>query len=173
LSTFTYTHAYTRAEALVDQVAALYREGGFSESTIENICRGVNHRWLTEVGLYLQRDGRRVYEIEASINWTTHSDVASLDFSTTLPGWEDNASPEAVILGRRFAAKAATTGLEPHYWVLFTPEILDDEQRHRELCPKVGVSYGSSVVPWSAAPTKRTLPMQDLREVGLVERSTL
>jgi hypothetical protein len=173
LSSYTYTYAYTRAQALVDQVSVLFAEAGISESGTAKVCHGVRERWLDSVGLYLKRDGGRVYEVEARISWSAHSDRAELEFSTDLPGWEGKGSPEAIILGRRFAGVAERETLEPHYWVLFTSEIRADPARHQRLCPEVGVSYGSSVPDWSKSPTIRSLPLQDLREVGLSERSAL
>ncbi|HET9733503.1 MAG TPA: hypothetical protein VFP54_12590 [Acidimicrobiales bacterium] len=173
MSTYTYTHVYTRSQAIVDQVSVLFREAGISTSDTDKVCHGVQEKWLEAVGLYLERDGHRVYEVEARITWSSHSDVVSLEFSTDLPGWDGTASPEAIILGKRFAAVAKREGLTPTYWVLFTSTIRADPALHQRLCPQVGVSYGSSVPSWGATPTTRSLRLQDLREMGLSERSTL
>ncbi len=173
MSTYTYTHAYTRARAVVDQVSVLFLEGGIDRSSTDKVCHGVQERWLDAVGLYLERNGHRVYEIEARINWSAHSDVAELEFSTDLPGWEGAGSPEALVLGTRFAAVAQDESLTPHYWVLFTSAIRADPDRHRSLCPKVGVVFQSTVPSWAATPTTRSLWLQDLREIGVSERSTL
>ncbi len=173
MSTYTYSYAYTRAQALVDQVDVLFTAAGIDKDATAKVCYGVDQRWLTSIGLYLRRDGKRVYEVEARINWSVHSDNASLDFSTDLPGWEGTASPEASILGARFAARARSEGLTPNYWVRFTPAIIRDPTRHSQLCPKVGVSYGSHPPDWSKTPSETTLRLQDLGEVGLAERSAL
>lgn len=173
MSTYTYSYAYTRAQALVDQVAALFTAAGIDQGNIAKVCYGVEQKWLIAVGLYLSRDGNRVYEVEARINWSAYSDVASLEFSTDLPGWESNASPEAMILGARFAARAKTEGLEPRYWVRFTTAITRDPVLHSQLCPKVGVSYGSHPPAWATSPSETTLRLQDLGEIGLAERSAL
>lgn len=173
MSTYTYTHAYTRAEAVVDQVSVLFLEAGIDASNADKVCHGVQEKWLQAVGLYLERNGHRVYEVEARINWSAYSDVADLEFSSDLPGWEGAGSPEAVILGTRFAAVAEREGLAAHYWVQFTSTIAANPALHQRLCSQVGVSYGSSVPSWAATPTTRSLPLQDLREIGLSERSTL
>ena len=173
MSTYTYTHAYTRARAVVDQVSVLFLEGGIDKASTDKVCNGVQERWLEAVGLYLERDGHRVYEIEARINWSAHSDVAELEFSTDLPGWEGAGSPEAMVLGTRFAGVAQDEGLTPHYWVRFTSAIWAEPDRHRRLCPKVGVVFGSTVPSWAATPTTRSLRLQDLSEIGVSERSTL
>lgn len=173
MSTYTYSYAYTRAQALVDQVDVLFTAAGIDRDATAKVSYGVDQKWLTSVGLYLCRGGNRVYEVEARINWSAHSDSASLDFSTDLPGWEGTASPEAAILGARFAARAQTEGLEPHYWVRFTAAITSDPARHSQLCPKVGVSYGSHPPAWAKSPTEITLRLQDLGEIGLAERSAL
>ncbi|MCT7658048.1 hypothetical protein [Mycobacterium deserti] len=173
MSTYTYTYAYTRAQALVDQVSVLFSEAGISESATAKVCHGVRERWLDSVGLYLERNGGRVYEVEARIKWSAHLEMAELEFSTDLPGWEGKGSPEALILGRRFAGVADRETLAPYYWVLFTSAIRADPARHQRLCPLVGVSYASSVPDWAKSPTIHSLPMQDLREVGLSERSAL
>lgn len=173
MSAYTYTHAYTRARAVVDQVSVLFLLAGISSYDTDRVCHGVEERWLEAVGLYLERNGHRVYEVEARINWSTHSDVAELEFSTDLPGWEGSGSPEAAILGSRFAAMAAREGLTPRYWVRFTSTIRADPARHQRLCPEVGVIYGGRVPSWAVTPTTRSLRLQDLREIGLSERSTL
>ena len=173
MNTFTYTHAYTRAQAVVDQVSVLFLEAGISSSSTEKVCHGVQEKWLEAIGLYLERDSHRVYEVEARINWSTHSDVADLEVSTDLPGWEGSGSPEVIILGTRFAAVANRERLTPRYWVRFTSAIRADPIRHQRLCPELGVVYGGSVPSWAATPTTRSLPLQDLSEIGLSERSTL
>jgi hypothetical protein len=173
LSRYTYTYAYTRAQAVVDQVDVLFGEAGIDEDRTQKVCKGVDQRWLEAVGLYLERDGARVYEIEARINWASHADSAELSFSTDLPGWEGKGSPEAVILGRRFAAVAEAENLTPRYWVLFTKLIRDDPARHRALCVEVGALFGSRVSDWQTTPESRSIPLQDLGEIGLSERSAL
>jgi hypothetical protein len=173
MSTYTYTYAYTRAEAVIDQVDALLAEAGIDDADRAKVCRGVRERWLAAVGLYLERNGNRVYEIEARVNWSAHADQAELEFSTELPGWEGSGSPEAIILGRRFAAVAKREGLSARYWGLFTPTILANPTEHQRLCPLVGLSYGSRVADWASTPRTRSLPLQDLAEIGMSERSTL
>jgi hypothetical protein len=173
MTTYTYTHAYTRAEAVVDQVSVLFSEAGIDSKSTAKVSKGVENRWLVAVGLYLSREGQRVYEIEARINWSSHSDVAELEFSSDLPGWENNGSPEAIILGRRFADVVARKGLVPRYWVLFAPAIRADPARHSSLCPEVGATYQGSVPGWAKTPTTRSLPLQDLSEIGMTERSAL
>lgn len=173
MSTYTYTHAYTRAHAVVDQVSVLFLEAGIDSSSTDKVCHGVQERWLESVGLYLERNGHRVYEIEARINWSAHSDVAELEFSTDLPGWEGAGSPEAMVLGTRFAAVAQDESLTPLYWVLFNSAIRADPNLHRRLCPKVGVVFQGTLPSWAANPTTRSLRLQDLREIGVSERSTL
>lgn len=173
MSTYTYSYAYTRARAVVDQISALFMAAGIHSDNTAKVCYGVDQKWLEAVGLYLSRNDRRVYEVEARINWAEHSEYASLDFSTDLPGWEGTTSPEAAILGTRIAARARAEGLTPHYWVRFTAAIRTNPARHRELCPEVGVSYASHPPDWARAPAETSLKMQDLGEVGLAERSTL
>lgn len=173
MTLYTYTYAYTRAQALVDQVDVLFAAAGINADDRAKVCRGVSERWLDAVALYLQRSADRVYEIEARISWSAHSDLAELEFSTDLPGWEGTGSPEAVILGRRFAAVAARHGLRPTYWVRFTANIRRDAARYASLCPLVGVTYGSRAPDWNRTPTTRSLPLQDLGEIDVSERSTL
>jgi hypothetical protein len=173
LSTYTYTHAYTRAQAVVDQVSVLFGEAGIDETSTAKVCKGVENKWLVAVGLFLERNERRVYEIEAEISWSTHSDLAELEFSTDLPGWDNNGSPEAIILGSRFAATAEKEGLAPRYWVRFTAAIRNNPQEHRRLCPEVGVVFGGSVPDWAETPRTHSMPLQDLREISLSVRSAL
>jgi hypothetical protein len=173
VSPYTYTHTYTRAEALVDQIDALFREAGIKEDFRGPVCNGVNERWLEAIGLYLERDNKRVYEIEASINWLTHTEHPELSFSIDLPGWEEKGSPEAMIFGKRFAATAADEKLAPHYWVRFVKSIRDDPARHEELCNKVGVSFRAHPPDWKQTPDTQSLQLQDLQEIGLSVRSAL
>src|SRR5262249_6233503 len=80
MAPFTYTHTYTRAEAVVDQVDVLLREAGIDEFRCLKVCNAVAERWLDAVGLYIERESRRIYEIEASISWTRLADQAELSF---------------------------------------------------------------------------------------------
>lgn len=173
MSVYTYTHTYTRAEALVDQVDVLFSEAGIDEGRRNRVCDAVNKRWLQAVGLFLERDGRRVYEIEATINWTAHSEHAELGFSTDLPGWDGKGSPEAIILGKRFAATASVERLAPRYWVRFVPSIVANPVRHKELCRIVGVVFRGGVPDWKQKPVTRSLPLQDIGEIDLSERNAL
>jgi len=168
----TYTFAYTRARAVVDQVDVLFGEAGISDER-EKVCNGVEQRWLEAVGLYLERNGKRVYEVRAEIHWSTDSDAADLEFSSDLPGWENSGSPEAIVLGRRFQGVAKEQGLEPRFWVRFTPYIRANPDEHKRLCPLVGVVYEGKVPDWAAVPTKRSISLQDLSEIRMSERSTL
>ena len=173
MSIYTYTHTYTRAEAVVDQVDVLFGEAGIDESSRSRVCDAVNQRWLEGVGLFLTKDGNRVYEIGATISWSAYSDQADLNFSTDLPGWVGRGAPESTILGTRFAAVAAQEGLAANFWVRFVKAIWDDPTRHEELCAKVGISYGTGLPEWKRTPETRSLPLQDLREIGFSERSAL
>jgi hypothetical protein len=170
---YTYTYAYTRAEIAVDQVDVLFGEAGIDESRRQRVCNGVGQRWLEAVGLFLERDGRRVYEVEAGINWSAHADQAELSFSIDLPGWEGRGSPEALIVGRRFAVIAANERLDPRFWVRFVKAIRDDPQRHESLCDEVGVVFHGRLPGWKRAPETRSFPLQDLGEIDLHVRSAL
>jgi hypothetical protein len=151
----------------------LFREALIAEDARSRVCNAVGEHWLEGVGLYLVREQKRVYEIEATISWSAHSEQPELSFSTDLPGWEDKGSPEAILLGRRFATTATTGKLSPRYWVRFTQAIREDAGRHKDLCEEVGVVYGGGIPGWKQTPTTQTLPLQDLREIGLSVRSAL
>jgi hypothetical protein len=108
--------------------------------------------------------------------WHPHATVSAdlaRAFSTDLPGWEGKGSHEAIILGKRFAATAAAQKLAPRFWVRFVKSILDNPTRHKELCDAVGVVFGSRVPDWKQTPDARSLPLQDLAEIGLSVRSAL
>ena len=173
MSTYTYTNAYTRTQVVVDQIDVLFDEAGIDDDRRAKICHGVGQRWLEAVGLYLEQDGKRVYEVEARINWSAHSDVASVEFSTDLPGWEDSKSPEAIVLGGRFQGVAEEHSLSPRYWARFMSAIRANPAEHKRLCPLVGVLYQGKVPDWASTPTTRSLSLQDLGEIGMSERSVL
>ena len=173
MSIYTYAHTYTRAEAIVDQVDVLFNEAGIDEIIRRPVCDAVNQRWLEAVGLFLTKDGNRVYEIEATISWSAYSDQAELSFSIDLPGWAGSGAPESIILGKRFASVAVEEGLPAHFWVQFVESIRNDPTQHEHLCEKVGVCYGGRVPEWKRTPETRSLPLQDLREIGLSVRSAL
>ena len=173
MSVYAYTHTYTRAEAVVDQVAVLFREAGIEEGSLNRICDAVRQRWLEAVGLFLTKDGNRVYEVEATISWSAYSDQANLSFVTDLPGWIGRGAPESTILGKRFAAVAAQEGLAPSFWARFVKAIRDHPTRHQQLCAQVGLIYGGGVPGWKRTPETQSLPLQDLREIGFAVRSAL
>jgi len=171
--TYTFTSAYTRAQAVVDQVDVLFREAGVDATNRAKICHGVRNRWFSAVGIYLAKTSGRVYEVEAKINWRDHSDVAALEFSSDLPGWELTGSPEALILGRRFASTATSNGLDVRHWGRVTSEIRLNPSEHRRVCEETGLSFGSSVPSWSGTPRTTNISLQDLSEMGASVRSTL
>jgi hypothetical protein len=171
VSTYTSTYAYTRARAVVDQVGTLYRLAGIDDANTDRVSLAVEQRWLVAVGLYLERNGERVYEMEARITWPTDGSAAELDFDSNLPGWEGAGSPEAIIAGTRVAAIAKREGLTVNFWVRFTPEIYANDALYRQRCLEVGV--GGRLPDWKSTPSTRSLPVQDLREVRLSERSAL
>ena len=171
MSIYTYTHTYTRAEAVVDQVDVLFGEAGIGEGSRSRVCDAVNQRWVEAVGLFLTKDGNCVYEIEATISWSAYSDQANLSFSTDLPGWVEKGAPESTILGKRFAAVAAQENLASNFWVRFVASIRHDPTRYEHLCDKVGV--GGRVPEWKRTPETQSFPLQDLREIGLSVRSAL
>ena len=173
MAPYTYTHTYTRAEAVVDQVDVLFSEAGIADGDRDRVRHAVNERWLEGVGLFLTREGGRVYEVEATINWSVHSDQANLDFSIDLPGWEGKGSPEAVVVGRRFARIAEDEKLDRSFWVRFTKAIREDVPRHKALCEVVGVIFQGGVPAWKSTPQTSSLPLQDLAEIGVNVRSAL
>jgi hypothetical protein len=171
VSIYTNTYAYTRAQAVVDQVGTLYRLAGIGTASTDRVCNAVDQRWLAAVGLYLEREGARVYEMEVRITWSAYGDGPELEFDSDLPGWEGVGSPEAIIAGTRVAAIAKHEGLTVEFWVRFTPEIFADDALYRQRCTDVGV--GGKLPAWKSTPATRSLPIQDLREIRLSERSAL
>lgn len=174
MDTYTYTEVKTRAEAVVDQVEMFLQYAGIQEHKREMILKGVHEQWLTSVAVFLERNGKRFLEAEISVNWDMHAGMVVLTpmVRQDLPGWENGAAPEVRAIGRRFGAKAKELKLSPRYWVRFRSEITRNDRRYRELCPKVGVSYESSLAEWEGEglPAERKYELLDLSEVQVALR---
>jgi hypothetical protein len=175
LKTFTFTETRTRAEAVVDQFDMFLQFAGIQERARTKLLAGVENRWLSAIGVYvLNRKGLRILEAEIKVDWDQHLGLARL-FPTVradLPGWEDGAAPEIRTIGRRFGQKANELGIKPTYWVRFNQSIRTNPARYRELCPKVGVVYNSSVPDWEAPPQGRMYKLLDLEEVNAAIRQS-
>lgn len=174
MNTFTYTYVKARAEAVVDQVDMFLQYAGIPEASREKILVGVEKRWLSDVGVYLTRNGKRFLEAEIGVDWDLHSDLAKLTptIRTDLPGWERGAAPEVRTIGRRFGQKAQDIGAAPNFWVRFIKTIRDDSSLYRERCLIVGVNYQSHPPEWDTTPMERAYKVQDLEEVRTALRTS-
>jgi hypothetical protein len=175
LKTFTFTETRTRAEAVVDQFNMFLQYAGIQESARKKLLAGVENQWLSAIGVYvLNQKGLRILEAEIKVDWDQHLGLVHL-FPTVradLPGWEDGAAPEIRTIGRRFGQKANQLGIKPSYWVRFNQSIRTNPARYRQLCPKVGVVYNSSVPKWDAPPGEAWYGVLDLEEVNAALRQS-
>ena len=163
-----YTYTYTRTSVLVDQVDLFLQAGGIEDGARKRVVDAINERWLEQVGLYVEEDGKRVLDGALEISWNAHSDHAELTISTDLPGWEGGAAPELVILAKRLREYGDSKGLPQHFWVMFTEKIRNDPEIYPTRCKTVGV--GGEVPPWKKTPEARRIPLQDLPEAHVVLR---
>lgn len=171
---YTYTSVKTRAEAVVDQVDMFLQYAGIQESARVKILVGVEGRWLSDIGVYLTRNGKRFLEAEIGVDWDLSSNLAILTptVRTDLPGWEHRAAPEVSTIGRRFGKKAQELNMAPNFWVRFTRAIYDNPPLHRERCSIVGVDYRSNAPEWEPPPVERVYKVQDLQEAHTALRSS-
>ncbi len=174
MNTYVYVSVKTRAEAVVDQVDMFLQYAGIHESARDKILLGVRNRWLSDIGVYLVRNGKRFLEAEIGVDWDLFSNLVKLTptVRTDLPGWEHGAAPEVRTIGRRFGGKAQELNMSPNFWVRFTSAIWNDPPRHRKYCSIVGVDYNSRPPEWEAFPIERAYEVQDLREVHAALRSS-
>lgn len=163
-----YTYTYTRTSVLLDQVDLFFRAAGIGEDARKRVVDAVNERWLEQVGTYVEERGERVLEGALEISWNAHSDNAELTISTDLPGWEDGAAPELIILAKRLREYADSKKLPVRFWVIFTEKIRNDPEIYASRCKTVGV--GGFAPPWRKAPQERRIPLQDLPEAHVVLR---
>jgi hypothetical protein len=169
----TYTETKTRTEAIVDQFDMFLLYAGIGTGPRKKLLVGVEKRWLDAIGVYLINSaGQRILEAEISISWQLHTDLTVLSptIRTDLPGWDHGAAPEIQVIGSRFGKKAKEMGRQPYCWVLFTSEIRQDAARHKQLCPQVGVSYGTGVPDWTSNPNERSYTIDELSEVNVALR---
>jgi hypothetical protein len=170
MPTYTYATTRTRTEAVVDQFDMFLRYAGVKDGPRNRILEAVKEKWITAVGVYLlDASQKRMLEAEVAIRWELYSDLVALEptIRTDLPGWEKGAAPEITVIGSRFGTKAHELGKQVHFWVRFTNEIHRNPNRHRELCGRTGVQYGSSVPDWASEPQTRSYTIDALREVNV------
>jgi hypothetical protein len=171
--TRTFTLVKTRLESIEDQYAHFLQYGGVADDKAEMILLGVRNKWLVSVGLYLaDSSGLRVAEVELRVDWGRHGELVLVQptIDLDLPGWNGTQSPEVKIAGRRFAQLAKEQDLPVRYWVRFAPSVVADPDRHKELCPQVGVSFQSGVPAWKSNPDERGDNLLDLAEAEIVIR---
>lgn len=163
-----YTYTYTRTSVLVDQVDLFLKRAGIDVAPRKRVVDAINEKWLEQVGLYVEDGGERVLEGALQINWKAHSDHAELTISTDLPGWEDGAAPELIILAKRLREYADSKRLTVHFWVVFIEKIRNDPEIYPRRCQTVGVD--GPPPPWKKTPEARRIPLQDLPEAHVVLR---
>lgn len=172
-STYTSTKTITRTNAVTNEFEMFLRFSGLAATHRDRILAGVRERWLSHVGVFLLSDrGQRILEAEVSVDWEQHAGFASLSptIRTDLPGWEDGASPEIIVIGQQFGREAQEMGRDVHCWVRFAAEIRMDPRRHRSLCDAVGVVYQSTVPKWESDPEERSYTLVDLNEMRTTYR---
>ncbi len=172
VTTHTFTATTTRTEALLDQVGVFLQYAGIGAAKQDRILPAVNRREIEAVGVYrTNAQERRTEEIEFRISWSRHLDQASIQpvFSTDLPGWDQGAAPEVLVMARRFGQSG---GASPRFWVRFVPSVRQNPTKHRQLCDEVGVRFGSSPPQWLTRPSERSLTVQDMDEASVHGRTT-
>jgi hypothetical protein len=172
-STYTLTRTMTRTQAVTNEFNMFLRYSGLAARYRDRILAGVEERWLSHVGVFLLSDrGQRILEAEISVDWAQHAEFASLSptIRTDLPGWEDGASPEIIVIGQQFGREAQAMGRDVHCWVRFTAEIRRNPNRHQSLCDEVGVLYQSTVPKWESDPEERSYTVVDLNEMRTAYR---
>jgi hypothetical protein len=148
---------------------------GISDRDRTKILKGVNEKWFSHIGVYLERNGKRFLEAEISVDWDLYSDLVKLTptVRSDSVGWgEDGAAPEVRTIGKRFGEKAQKLKISPSYWTCFIESIRDDSAKYQKLCKVVGVSYGSSPPEWEETPSERSLEILGLEEVNVKLRSS-
>lgn len=170
-STFTYTETYTRTKALLDQFEIFLSYAGVSRESRLKVLAALKKRQIEAVGVYhVDSEGARIEEIELKVSWERHSDHVRLtpQFSTELPGWEEGAAPEVLVVARRFGQ--AGEGKRANFWVLFTKAVRADAQLFKKVCDAVGVQYGVGPPEWRTSPDERVFVVQDMDEASVVGR---
>ena len=163
-----YTYTYTRTSVLVDQVDSFLQASGIQDGPRKRVVDAVSEKWLEQVGVYVEDHGERVLEGSLEIDWKAHSDHAELTISTDLPGWEDGAAPELIVLAKRLREYADRKSLRLSFWVVFVHAIRNDADIYQIRCKAVGV--GGPPPPWKRTPETRRIPLQDLPEAHAVLR---
>lgn len=172
-STYSHVRTTTRTEVIAEEFEIFLRYSGLATRYRDRILVGVKERWFSHVGVFLLSDReQRILEAEISVDWAQHAEFASLypTIRTDLPGWEDGASPEIIVIGQRFGREAQKMGRDVHCWVRFTAEIGRNPDRHRSLCNEVGVVYKSTVPKWESDPEERSYTLADLNEMRTTYR---
>lgn len=174
LSTYTYTYTTTRIQVLDDHFELFLRCSSIEHKNREKLRDAVERQELSAIGIYIEDNGYRIAEVEFSVDWDEHKRQISMNgtmFDTDLPGFEKNVAPEAYVAAQRLVSAAKTMNKPVRSWILVSPEVRSNPQRHKQLCDELGYCYGSSVAPWENTPDSRERNINYLPEATVTQRT--
>lgn len=146
--TSTKTYTTTRINVIDDQFELFLRCSGMDDDKVEKFLEAVNNHELESIGIYIMEDGERIAEVEFEVDWEKHLEeikVYGEIFDTDLPGWKDGVAVEAYVAVSRLSKAAKERGVNIKSWIRVSKEVEQSEEKHKELCERLGYNYYGSL----------------------------
>lgn len=174
MNTYTnsYTYTRTRIGVIDDHFEMFLTCAEMSDSEISNILDAAKKKELSAVGIYIEKNGFRFAEVEFEIDWDEHQKMVGIygEYFTDQPGWKDGVAPEAYMAAQRLVKLARKEGKCVRSWIRVSPAVRSNPIRHKNLCDKLGYSFGSSVPPWEKPPIEKSRKINYLPEAKVTQR---
>jgi hypothetical protein len=175
MSTNTYTHTYTkpRIDVVEDHFTFFFACAGLNKADIKKHLDSIRSNELQAVGVYLEKDGFMIAEVELDVDWNVHHDAIRVSgnmFDTNRGGWKNGVAPEAYILVQGLVDEANRLGLEIRHWIRVTQAVRNDSNKHKMVCDNLGYSFGSSVAKWKKPPAAVSRGINYLPEATVTTR---
>lgn len=176
MSTYTYTNTYTRTRVdVIGQHFKLFLKcAGMPDSQIQKMLDAVKKKQIGAIGVYIEDEGYRIYEVELRIDWELHRQMVSIHgdkFNTDRPGWsDDSVSPEAYVAVQDLIETAKEMHKPVHSWIIGSKEIQRNEKFYRRVCQQLGYSFDKPIAPWKGEAKENTRKVRYLEEAKVIQR---
>lgn len=171
--TSTKTYTTSRINVIDDHFELFLRCAGMDDDAIKLFLEAVDNHEIDAIGIYIMENEKRVAEVEFNIDWERHLEeirVYGEIFDTDLPGWEDGVSVEAYVAVSRLSKAAKKRKLHISSWMIVSKDVWLSEEKHKELCERLGYDYYSTPPDWKKEPKENSRCIEGLSEAKIVTR---
>lgn len=162
--TVTYTKTYARTELLKLQVQRVLTRSTQNKSTITNLLKAIEYRWLHEVSVYGMDGNDKCHaELFVRIDWSKNALHMSSGRDTVQvdAGWEGGVAAEIDSALQTFELVIKELGLRKYIQFRYTPDV-DQDMANR----KLGFSKAKPV-QWRSGYVGTTMNIYEIDEMDV------